>query len=103
MPMAPPSSRPRLRETMKYSPPTPTRMLVDRAEALRAVMQVMELASTTTSRVRGRPRLPSTQPKRRYMIRPRMVSTLGVYTPRKVPKVWGGRLAVSVMVRPRLG
>jgi hypothetical protein len=63
---------------MKYSPPTPTRMLVDRADALNAVMKVMELAVSTTSSVSGRPRLPRTQPKRRYMIRPRMVSTLGV-------------------------
>jgi len=64
-------------------------MLVAMAEALRPVMNVIELASRTMKMVRGRPTLPTTQPKRRYMIRPRMVSTLGVHTPRKAPNFTG--------------
>ncbi len=60
-------------------------MLVAIADADNAVMKVIELASSTTSRVTGRPRLPTTHPKRRYMMRPRIVSTLGVKTPSKVP------------------
>jgi hypothetical protein len=53
-------------------------------------MKVIELASSTTSSVTGRPRLPTTHPKRRYMMRPRIVSTLGVKTPRKVPNLRAG-------------
>ncbi len=78
MPIVPPHSSPRLCATMKYSPPTPTRMFVARAEALSPVMKVIELETSTTSTVSASPRLPTTQPNRRYMIRPRMVSTLGV-------------------------
>ena len=78
MPMAPPSSSPRLRETMKYSPPTPTCIFVAIAEAESPVMNVMLLAISTTSSVKGTPKLPTTQPKRRYIITPRIVSRLGV-------------------------
>ena len=53
-------------------------MFVARAEALRPVMKVMLLAMSTTTMVMPSPRLPSTQPKRRYMIKPRMVRVLGV-------------------------
>ena len=56
-------------------------------------MKVIELASSTISTVSGRPTLPTTQPKRRYMMRPRMVSTLGVNTPRKVPNRCAGWVA----------
>ena len=63
-------------------------MLVATADADNAVMKVIELASSTTSSVTGRPRLPTTHPKRRYMMRPRIVSTLGVKTPSKVPNRW---------------
>ena len=73
-------------------------MLVATADADSAVMKVIELASSTTSRVTGRPRLPTTQPKRRYMIRPRMVSTLGVKTPRKVPNRRAGCCAEASVV-----
>ena len=77
---------------MKYSPPTPTRMLVAMAEALSPVMKVIPLAIVRISNVPGRPALPSTQPNRRYIMTPRIVRTLGVNTPRKVPNfccVWG--------------
>ena len=46
----------------------------------------MLLASVTITSVVGRPTLPSTQPIRRYITTPRMVSTLGVNTPLNVPK-----------------
>ena len=55
------------------------------AEIDKPVRNVMAVAIVTMSRVPVRPTLPSTQPKRRYMITPKMVSTLGVYTPLKVP------------------
>ena len=53
-------------------------MLVAIAEALSAVMVVTELARRTMTKVSGSPTFPTTQPKRRYMINPRIVSTLGV-------------------------
>jgi hypothetical protein len=72
--------------------------LVATADADSAVMKVIELASSTTSSVTGRPRLPTTHPKRRYMMRPRIVSTLGVKTPRKVPNLRAGCCAVASVV-----
>jgi hypothetical protein len=59
--------------------------LVAIADRLSAVMKVMALASTTISSVRTRPTWPRTQPKRRYIMTPRMVRSVGVKTPRKVP------------------
>ncbi len=53
-------------------------MLVATAESESAVMRVMTLAMTTMSSVFGRPTEPTTHPKRRNMITPRMVSTVGV-------------------------
>jgi hypothetical protein len=87
-------------------------MLVASADALSAVTKVTVLASSTMSSVSGRPTFPTTQPKRRYMIRPRIVSTLGVKTPRKVPNfctgsgpgpVASGRAAPSTLVSPAGG
>ena len=83
--MAPPASSPKLLDTKKYSPPTPTWMLVAIAEALKPVINVMELAKHTTSMVKPRPKFPTTQPKRRYIISPRIVKILGRYTPKNVP------------------
>ena len=53
-------------------------MLVATADALSAVIDVIDVASRTMKIVRGNPALPTTHPNRRYMIRPRMVRTLGV-------------------------
>jgi len=65
------------------------------AEALNAVINVMELERRTIQIVIGSPTFPTTQPKRRYMIKPRIVNTLGVYTPRKVPNFWAGWVTIS--------
>jgi hypothetical protein len=54
----------------------------------RLVRNVIELARVTMTSVRGRPTLPSTQPRRRYMMTPRMVRMLGVKTPLNVPNPW---------------
>jgi hypothetical protein len=62
---------------MKYSPPAPTHMLVAIAEALRAAMQVIELASRAMTKVYPRPTLPTTHPKRKYITRLRMIRKLG--------------------------
>ena len=65
------------------------------------VRNVIEVARVTMTRVPPQPTLATTQPKRRYMITPKIVRIEGVYTPPKVPKpelvssggeVWGGRL-----------
>ena len=64
-------------------------MFVAMAEALRPVMNVMELAIRTISMVNPSPTFPTTQPNLKYMIRPKMVRMLGVYTPRKVPNFTG--------------
>jgi hypothetical protein len=76
--MAPPGSSPRLREIIKYSPPTPTFILVAMADALNPVIKVIELAITTISMVLITPTFPTTQPKRRNIIRPKIVRILGV-------------------------
>ncbi len=52
----------------------------------RAVRKVMDVAKVTMISVPIRPTLPTTQPKRRYMITPRTVSMEGVKTPSKVFK-----------------
>jgi len=86
MPIAPPISRPRLREMIKYAPPTPTRVFVAIADRQSAVMKVMPLARATTSNVLVRPTWPRTHPKRKYMMTPRMVKMVGVNTPRNMPR-----------------
>jgi hypothetical protein len=48
-------------------------------------MNVMELETRTIRMVIPNPTFPTTQPNLKYMISPRIVSTLGVKTPRKVP------------------
>jgi len=48
------------------------------ADALNPVTKVMLLAMSTAIRASERPMFPTTQPKRKYIITPRMVKTLGV-------------------------
>ena len=50
------------------------------------VRNVIALESVTITSVDTRPTDPSTQPKRRYMTTPMIVSMLGVNTPWNVPK-----------------
>jgi hypothetical protein len=51
----------------------------------RAVSSVIDTEIETMSRVAGRPTLPTTHGRRKYIITPRIVSRLGVKTPLKVP------------------
>ncbi len=70
-------------------------MFVAMAEALKAVMNVIEQEIRTTRIVIGSPRLPTTHPSLRYIIRPIMVSVLGVNTPRKVPNLGDSSFVVE--------
>jgi len=56
------------------------------AEIDSAVRKVIDVEIVTISRVAGSPTFPTTQPKRRYMITPRIVRIDGVNTPPKVPR-----------------
>lgn len=60
-------------------------MFVASAESDSPVRKVIEVAIVTINSVPANPTLPSTQPKRRYMITPRIVRMLGVNTPLNVP------------------
>ena len=51
----------------------------------RAVAAVMAKASRMMAIAPPRPALPTTQPSRRYMITPRIVSSVGTKTPSNVP------------------
>ena len=62
------------------------RMFVASAEIERPVTKVIDEQSVTRKSVPPRPRLPSTQPKRRYITTPMIVRMLGVNTPWNVPK-----------------
>jgi hypothetical protein len=53
----------------------------------REVRKVMLVDSVTIMRVPIRPTFPTTHPKRRYMITPRIVRIEGVNTPPKVPSL----------------
>jgi hypothetical protein len=52
----------------------------------RDVKKVMLVERVTIIRVPSKPTLPTTHPKRRYIITPKMVKIEGVKTPLKVPK-----------------
>jgi hypothetical protein len=62
-----------------------TRVLVAIAEIESPVRVVMSLAHSTMMMASRIPDSPTTWPKRRNMITPRIVSVLGVKTPPKVP------------------
>ena len=49
------------------------------------VKKVMAVAMVTISKVPAKPTWPTTHPKRRYIITPKMVRIEGVNTPPKVP------------------
>ena len=52
----------------------------------RLVSRVMEVARVTMTKLPNQPTLATTQPKRRYIITPKMVRIEGVKTPPNVPK-----------------
>ena len=49
------------------------------------ILTTRDLAKTIITIAPNNPALPTTHPRRRYIITPRMVSTSGVKTPAKVP------------------
>jgi hypothetical protein len=53
----------------------------------RPVHSVTDLASTIINTAPRKPAFPTTHPRRKYMITPRIVSTSGVKTPPNVPKL----------------
>ena len=66
------------------------RVLVVIEAMLSAVATVMLKANTMMPQAPSKPALPTTQPSRRYMMTPRMVSNVGVNTPPKVPNFFMG-------------
>ncbi|MEJ2503387.1 MAG: hypothetical protein P8177_08760 [Gemmatimonadota bacterium] len=56
---------------------------------LSPVRKVIDVASVTITSAPSSPTLPTTHPKRRYMITPRMVRIDGVNTPPNVPSPFG--------------
>ncbi len=72
---------------IENAPPAPMRMLVVIDDMERPVSAVMPTAIRMISQAPIRPALPTTQPSRRNMITPRMVSSVGVKTPAKVPNL----------------
>jgi len=56
------------------------------AEIDKEVRKVIEVERVTIANVPSKPTLPTTQPKRRYIITPKIVRIDGVYTPPNVPK-----------------
>ena len=57
------------------------------ADALNAVTKAILLQIATIATAPQSPALATTQPKRRYIITPRIVSTLGVNTPKNAPNL----------------
>jgi hypothetical protein len=83
--MLPPTSRPKDWEMMEKAPPAPILMLVVMEERDRAVNAIMRKEMSMMSQAPRRPAFPTTHPSRRYMMTPRMVRSVGVKTPAKVP------------------
>lgn len=60
-------------------------MFVVMADIDKAVHNVIKNEMPIISQAPSRPALPTTQPRRKYIITPRIVSNVGVKTPPKVP------------------
>ncbi len=73
MPMAPPISRPKEREMMKYSPPPSTFWLVAISARDMAVGMVTTWPIRMITTAPAKPTFPTTYPNRRNIIAPRMV------------------------------
>lgn len=84
MPIAPPISKPNDLLIRKYAPPALTGALVAMDAIESAVRKVMDVPSVTMASVPRSPTLPTTHPKRRYIITPTTVRMDGVKTPPKV-------------------
>lgn len=84
--MAPPISMPNDLLIKKYAPPALTGALVAMEAMESAVKKVIEVPKVTIISVPISPTLPTTHPKRRYIITPTTVRIDGVKTPPKVFK-----------------
>ena len=87
--MLPPASSPSDFEIIEYAPPAPILMFVVIDDIESPVQSVILFARTIIAIAPSRPALPTTQPKRKYIITPSIVSTSGVNTPPKVPNLEG--------------
>ena len=92
MPTAPPISTPNDLLIKKYAPPPFTGALVAMDAMDSEVRKVMDVPKVTMINVPISPTLPTTHPKRKYMITPSTVRMEGVKTP---PNVFN-RFAVYV-------
>ena len=87
MPRLPPTSSPRDCDMIAYAPPAPILIFVVMADIDRAVHSVIKNEIMMINHAPSKPAFPTTQPILRYIITPRIVSSVGVNTPPKVPKV----------------
>ena len=74
---------------MAYAPPAPIRIFVVMEDMERAVARVITKERVIISQAPNNPAFPTTHPRRRYIITPRMVKIEGVNTPPNVPKPVG--------------
>ncbi len=72
---------------IENAPPARTRILVATDEIDRPVQMVIKLASKIIKKPPARPALPTTQPVRKYITAPIMVSRVGINTPSNVPNL----------------
>jgi len=77
---------------IENAPPEPILILLMMDAMERAVVVVMEYATTIISQAPGSPTLPTTHPSRRYMITPMIVRSVGIYTPVSIPNLGSSRL-----------
>ena len=85
--MLPPVSNPKDFEIIEYAPPAPILIFVVIDAIERPVHIVIDFANKIMITAPIKPALPTTHPKRRYIITPRMVKTSGVKTPANVPNL----------------
>lgn len=72
---------------IEYAPPGPMRILLMIEDIERAVVVVMAKAMRMIVHAPSSPVIPTTQPRRRYIITPRMVRRVGMKTPLTIPNL----------------
>ena len=75
---------------IEYAHPAPIRILVTTLDMDKAVKRVIKFAMQIISKVPPRPTLPTTNPKRKYIITPKILKRHGMKTPSNVEKRFGG-------------
>lgn len=86
-------------------PPAPIFLSVATEDTLKPVVTAIKWAIMIITMAPNRPAFPTTQPRRMYMITPKIVSMDGVKTPANVPNfflsaIGNGWLLVKVHIRP---